>query len=515
MHSRARKREHWQAYVSNSGDLFYVNLDTGKTTQKKPNVFTWPDMQWIAHKDRLTGKYYFEHIKSQTIRRKAPRSLSRIYRKMVLRQSEMVFDSRNALVHGFTREHSLECPVDVVFVIIKFYFADFDSDAQTPLLAACKYGYHRVISRLLEVSKISINERNIRGMTALHIAARSGFDDVCAVLLNHGIDVDSIARKKATALGYAVKKGHVRVVKTLLQHHADVNINNLTISPLMRACQWNHHEIAKLLLDTGNISSREDVAISLGEACHFGATECVEHLLTCSPAHLLNVNQCNPEGLTPLCNAARKGHCDIATLLLQYGADVNQTLQGKELAVTPLCIAVVKGHIEMVRVLLSHSEIDINAHASDGETPLMLAAKFGRAAIVRDLLRRGADPLRSSAKGMNAFGYAARHGHCEILKQLYKNATKCQGSHRTIQMHLNLVTDMDKGWTPLHLACIGGHEEVAKFLIINAKVSVQKRDFANKTALYYASKSGNASLRSWLTHWVVRQRQPHCSHSLV
>jgi len=306
---------------------------------------------------------------------------------------------------------------------------DSNTDA-TALMTAAYHGYYQVVLELLQTRKISINEQNYHGMTALHMAAQAGYDRICELLLRHGIEIDSTTEDGTTALFNAVEKGHVAVVEKLLEHNAEANLSSRdNESPLIQACHRGHHEIVKHLLKASNIKINQkrktDGATCLFVACREGATECVTHLLSNdllfinasktngrSPlfiasffghsdivsmliAHshrmhklrmnhgVLDVNQCDSKGFTPLFVAAQNGHTAIVTLLLQNKADVNQAEQRGH---TPLWISALRGHVEVVRVLLSHPNIDIDYKDLSGVTALWAACQNNNSEVVELLL---------------------------------------------------------------------------------------------------------------------------------
>jgi ankyrin repeat protein len=82
-------------------------------------------------------------------------------------------------------------------------------------------------------------------------AARKG--DVAAVkaFLDAGVDVNSKTRYGATALSYACDKGHVEVVRLLVERGADVNVKDTFYGevPLGWALSHGHVQVVKLLLD--------------------------------------------------------------------------------------------------------------------------------------------------------------------------------------------------------------------------------------------------------------------------
>ncbi len=100
----------------------------------------------------------------------------------------------------------------------------------------------------------------------------------------------------------------------------------------------------------------------------------------------------------PLLEAAKGGETKAVSLLLDQGADVNQTgFGGKSLLAevgsprknTALHLAIAEGHLETVRVLLDRGA-DVNAKTAMNWTPLHVAAWLGRAQAAKLLLERGA-----------------------------------------------------------------------------------------------------------------------------
>jgi ankyrin repeat protein len=118
-------------------------------------------------------------------------------------------------------------------------------------------------------------------------------------------------------------------------------------------------------------------------------------------------------GFLPLVEAARTGHCDMAAVLLDHGADVNAApFYGPKSAHTnlerPLHWAVGFGHVEMVKMLLKPGA-DVNGCLT-GMTPLLSAARSGNRAIYDLLLQHGATP--------NIFVFAATRTLAEMKRRL-------------------------------------------------------------------------------------------------
>jgi ankyrin repeat protein len=115
-----------------------------------------------------------------------------------------------------------------------------------------------------------------------------------------------------------------------------------------------------------------------------------------------DLNYVDPNlGRTPLYAACITDRVRVIEALLQHGADPNKRftyrspVDGRvEAEVTALMYAVSP---EAASVLI-RAGADVNAADAQGTTPLMRAAFYGRAAVVRLLLEAGANPLARQTK---------------------------------------------------------------------------------------------------------------------
>lgn len=97
------------------------------------------------------------------------------------------------------------------------------------------------------------------------------------------------------------------------------------------------------------------------------------------------VNAANSAGETALMLAVINHYTDVVQVLIERGADVNRE------GWTPLHYAATRGHRDMMRLLLDHDAY-IDAEAPNGNTPLMMAARYAQPLAVKLLLEEGADP---------------------------------------------------------------------------------------------------------------------------
>jgi ankyrin repeat protein len=101
-----------------------------------------------------------------------------------------------------------------------------------------------------------------------------------------------------------------------------------------------------------------------------------------------NPNARNRRGMTVLQVAVVGDRREAAELLVKAGADVNlKSLQGGN---SPLWIAAFWGRAELLRLFLANKG-EVNARAEGGMTPLMIAAFVGHVNAMEVLLKNGAD----------------------------------------------------------------------------------------------------------------------------
>ena len=85
---------------------------------------------------------------------------------------------------------------------------------------------------------------------------------------------------------------------------------------------------------------------------------------------------------------------------------------------TPLCVAIVKGDFETVKKFIEYGA-DVN-ESSEGVTPLMLAARYNKAEILKFLIEKGAKIDAKDEKGNTAEKYAQMSNATDTLALLKK-----------------------------------------------------------------------------------------------
>lgn len=155
--------------------------------------------------------------------------------------------------------------------------------------------------------------------------------------------------------------------------------------------------VAQLLsrgFDPNAANEKGDLALVL--ALRDGSPKVAEVLL----AHPdLKVDAVNGAGETALMMAALRGHLAAAHRLLERGAAVNRP------GWTPLHYAASGTEPRMVALLLDRGA-RIDAPAPNGNTPLMMAARYGAQEVAELLLARGAAVAPRNRNGLGAADFA-------------------------------------------------------------------------------------------------------------
>ncbi len=262
----------------------------------------------------------------------------------------------------------------------------------TPLWAASQNGSAAMV-RLLLVTGANPNLALLVGETPLMVASRAGAVEAVELLLGAGASVDAHGARGQTALMWAVAQKHPEVVRVLLAHGASVKARSDIYNEVMAVSPHG-------LLDYNrSIPHGNDTALLF--AARVGDLESAKLLVAAGAG----VNDADAWGVTATTLAAHSGFADVVELLLDKGADPNVAGPG----FTALHEAIMRRDERLVAMLLDHGA-DANAplktwtptrRASQdfnfqpplvGATPFWLAARVTSPAVMRLLLKHGADP---------------------------------------------------------------------------------------------------------------------------
>jgi ankyrin repeat protein len=274
----------------------------------------------------------------------------------------------------------------------------------TPLAMAAVNGNAAIVEKLL-TSGADANTATPEGETVLMMAARTGVAPAVQLLLSHGANPNATETSRGqTALMWAAGEGHVQCVEALIRSGANIKARSAQgWTALLFAARDGRKEAVRVLLDAG-----VDVNESLERAARFGRGGGAGGAAGASDA---------TRGASALLLAAGSNHYELATYLLERGADPNSSNEGWTALHLltwmrkPAQTASIGPHgsgtmdsLELARRLVAHGA-DVNARmrrraptgTTDfnmvGATPFIMAARTGDAPMMRLLASLGADPL--------------------------------------------------------------------------------------------------------------------------
>jgi uncharacterized protein len=478
----------------------------------------------------------------------------------------------------------------------------------TPLWLAATRGDAAVIEALLK-GGADANEQLPLGRRPLMLAARSGNVDAVRALLEHGAEVNaSETERGTTALMQAADQGHADVLKELIRAGANVaavskpvmrdarsaalgNANDPRRAVRQQAiaalCEAKDPDLAEVRRQRVILMGASQESLPAADLCKgierrglgfitvvgaggnagAGVGGVFEPEAEGDEALDENGNPVpdstsrrraparEPDGgqLTALVYAARTGSIDAARVLLEGGADVNQTTrygwspllaatqnQNYQLAKflierganvnlankggwTPLYLATDNRNIEggdyptrtadmdslaFITYLLDKGA-DVNARVTestetrtvftnqwlneDGATAFLRAAQSGDLELLKLLVARGADPKINTRLGVTPLAVAAGIGWVEGVTRERSAAQTVETVKYLLSLGINPNFQADTGRVALHGAAHKGATEVVKVLVA-AGARMDVRDFGNTDN----RGSTELSTRTWL-----------------
>ncbi len=259
----------------------------------------------------------------------------------------------------------------------------------TPLYLAATGGNPALIAELLKAGADANVASSVNGTTALMKASAAGSADAVRLLLDHGADANATEPGlDQTALMFAAAANRAAVVQVLAARGADLKATSKVtqIKPQKNLDDDEFPLDADLILQANLPPGKEAAKAALAGR---RATPTVSG------------------GLTALLLAARDGHTEAVTSLLDAGADVNQASAGDR--TVPIVMAIINGHFDTAKFLLDHGA-NPNLANNDGLVPLYAAidAQWAPVAggpvpnttrektnyldLMKALLEHGADP---------------------------------------------------------------------------------------------------------------------------
>lgn len=330
---------------------------------------------------------------------------------------------------------------------------------------------------------------SLTGETALHLAVQDGDIAAAKQAIDKGASVGVFDIQGQTPLSRAAEKGDAGMVRFLLSHGAEKEIDYPSSfgTALGLAAQGGHLEAMGLLLDAGaGIDAPDDDGTTPLMQAIFGMQAAAAQFLLSRGA---DANATRARGETALHIAVRTGDDALLRALFSHGAAQSVNRQTDVFLQTPLHIAAqtrqevsVRVLVEMgalagipnavgntplgiaigdatgnetaiIRLMIEKGNADTRDPSSEfGMPPLHQAVFRNKAAAARELVRLGADPEQGDAEGNTALHIAAKEGRTDIAAWLVASG-------------MNPAIENKAGQTPLLVARLRDDDDMAALLI--------------------------------------------------
>ncbi|KAI1799968.1 hypothetical protein F4811DRAFT_541451 [Daldinia bambusicola] len=315
-----------------------------------------------------------------------------------------------------------------------------------PIWLACANGWYDIIRYLYEVHRVYVDQATY-------------------------FDRDSMvgnATAWSTSLAYAITKGHVSIVESILSCSMNPMkqlLSKREIEPLVLAAKAGDTSMLSLLLKTEHGGSEIEGRAAI-IAVSNGHKDCLELLVRHNPQLIRD----RGVGCSALLEACKSDHVGIATLLIENGAP---TEQGENL----LFHAVVRSRTSFLKLLLGKG---IGLGGLD--KALITAVSQGDEENAQLLLGHGAQTERG------AVVRSIRAGLIDSTVRLIKAGFNVQGTY------------FEKERTALHYAAEEGTLKVSEALI-EARALINSYDIDGQTPLHLAAQRGHyACVKLLLSH---------------
>ncbi|XP_071085792.1 ankyrin repeat domain-containing protein 50-like [Haliotis cracherodii] len=365
-----------------------------------------------------------------------------------------------------------------------------------------------IIKQILSDNREDINCTREDGRTPVMCAASEGHGHVVNLLVDKGADLSPVDDKGENILHVACLGGYMDVVKyLLLQDNMDINSRGCYgRTPIMKTAEKGHREAFDILDSKGgNLSSVDDKGNNiLHVACIGGHVEMVKHVLSLG---IVGINSRGQYGRTPAMMAACCRHKGVVEFLKTKGADLSVVDDDSNNILHVACIG---GHPELVKFVVSLNTLDVNSKGQHQQTPVRMV-DFGKHRTAFDLLvSKGADLSQVDDKGENILHVACLEGHLDLVKDIVTNhrvdinsrgrygrtpvMKAAEKGHKEVLDLLkssggDVTLKDDNGNNILHVACIGGHVEMVKFVLSQGLVDINSRGQYGRTPAMMAAGS--------------------------
>ncbi|KAG5799177.1 hypothetical protein H9Q69_001809 [Fusarium xylarioides] len=320
-----------------------------------------------------------------------------------------------------------------------------DNTGDDLLIAAVRLGNTEVVKLIVDAG--ADTKSGSKAHDLVRAAVRSGSHEVVGILLEAGAKLEMDAEDEQSPLSLAAADGLVECVRVLLDHKADPDANSSYGTALYAAVEKGHLDVVRLLLEhdpkpSMDIAPPYKDSLFIRAICT-GNIELVS-LLIKHGAKIDYVDPLESFNKSPLSRAVREGNLDMVKLLVDNGADVNFSEGGTD---PPMFASLYYNQNDIAKYLLQIEGVDLTWKGPEGMGTLHGA--FNSPKLLPDLLKKN-PPMNGMSIWGTELHMAARDDELESVEILLKNEPK---PDLEAMMGDDAVNAFEVGYTPLQVAC--------------------------------------------------------------
>jgi ankyrin repeat protein len=306
---------------------------------------------------------------------------------------EIAFQSASASTSLYIIAHFLRLPDSEKPVEMTAKLNQLLNRGWNPLFAAIETGIEDLVDQCLAYGT-HLNSLDAEGWTPLHRAILKNSTSIVELLAARGADIEKKAGEQQdgiTPLQLAAREGFCNLVAHLSSKNPQIDaVDKKGNSALLLAAQRGHLEVVRFLVDRGaNPGLLNGEKFSSVHYLQVAASKCLDNV------KIQQFKETIP--------------------LLRIPTSINISI---DLSNKPLHQAVLSGDIIRLQELLQLAHIDVNEVDDQGNTPLMLAAELGLIEMVRGLIASGAEVNKKNQAGWGALMLAGQKAHLDVMQLL-------------------------------------------------------------------------------------------------
>lgn len=253
-------------------------------------------------------------------------------------------------------------------------------------------------------ANMSVDTKNLKGQSPLHLAASRGNFPAVKILLDAYLwNINGVDVLGESAVFKAIKGGHTQICRYLINHGAKIHKN------------YRGQSLLRLSVDDRDLASLEFV-LKNGLFDEFDVSLILKSPYRKYLLKLIKSDSVPQEKVDMVCWVCfENSYYATAMFLMNFNVNVNYC-DGDGYSTLHLAACNCRDK-ELIRKVLKKGT-DIECENCNRDTPLHCAASFGNLVMVKRLIECGADPTKRNNGGLTPIELSEINCHEEVVKYL-------------------------------------------------------------------------------------------------